>query len=69
MEWITLICLAWWLVGVAIVLHEMRMDMDVNVGWAVFALFVGVLGPLWLWKTLFRLTNDVVLIRKKQPKG
>jgi hypothetical protein len=69
MDWAILALLAWWLIGVAIVLHEMRMDMDINLGWAMFALLVGILGPIWLWMTLFRLTNDVVLIRKKQPKG
>jgi hypothetical protein len=69
MDWAILALLAWWLIGVAIVLHEMRMDMDINLGWAMFALLVGILGPIWLWMTLFRLTNDVVLIRKNNRKG
>ena len=56
--------LAWWIVGTTVVIYEMQRDIDVTLGWMLFAMLVGILGPLWLWKTLFRLTNDIVLIRK-----
>ena len=57
--------LIWYAVGVAIVLHEMRFDMDVTLGWVMGAMALGILGPLWLLKTLARASNSIVLIKKR----
>jgi membrane-associated phospholipid phosphatase len=67
MSMIVIMFLVWWAIGVAVVLYEMHLDVDVTIGWAMFALILGLCGPIWLWKTLFRLSGDIILIRRAQP--
>lgn len=63
--------ITWYISGLIIVLNEMRYDMDVTLAWFLCACGFAILGPFWLIKTIFRITNGYVIFRqvkKDEPK-
>jgi hypothetical protein len=49
-----LLVLAWWISGSLIIIHEMRHDEDVDLGYLLLASVLGIGGPLWFIMTLVR---------------
>jgi hypothetical protein len=58
------IVLAWYFFGLAIVLNEMRYDMDVTFSWFLAALMFAIGGPVWLLKTISRKTNRLIILKQ-----
>lgn len=56
----------WWMIGLILVIHEMRHDMDISLGWFVMALWLAVCGPLWAFMSLRRV--KWVMFRKYGDK-
>lgn len=56
--------LAWCFIGFTIVIHEMRHEHNINLGWILAALLFSVLGPLWLLATLVRKTEKMIVFKK-----
>lgn len=64
---ISWLILLWVFVGVLVIIHEVRIDMDIELFTLIFLALIGsVLGPIMLIRTLYRKGNFVIF--KKYTK-
>lgn len=67
-----LLVLLWWVVGFAIVVWDMSGEMDVTLGYLVFAACVGVMGPTAVWFLLYawlEKREPIVVIKRRRGRA
>lgn len=63
----SLLIFFWVFVGISVFIHEIRMDMDIDLFTLMFAILMGsIAGPLILFRTLYR--KGPFIIFKKYTK-